>query len=150
MSDDKSDKSMFNAGVQQVIEVRTLQNVLNRARIDLISMNQNPNFPFVPNYQLCLEILNSLFNEVKPKCNAPNEKEVIQNIKNVAEQFIVKHPIIKNIRINDKLTPVVDYPNLNIFKKILDDYENLVREALEKHEMNSPSKADLGKSIIQM
>jgi hypothetical protein len=144
--EDNSQKSIFNAGVGQAQEVRGQQNMLNKAKLDLLSMNNDPEYPQVINYELCLGLLTNMFKEVEPKCGS-TEAEDIAKYKNIAEKFLETHPIMEQ---NNKGKVSIDYNSLKIFKKILEAYETKVRKALDKHEMNSPSKSDLSKSVIQM
>ena len=149
MGDENYQKSQFNAGVGQAIEVRALQNVMNRAKLDLLSINMDPEFPQIPNHELILGLLNNLYQEVKPKCT---EKEIteLDKVSSLANNFKYIRPLNKVITKLDKQISMPNRENLRLYGFILNDYETKVRKALDKHELNSPSKGDVGKSVIQM
>lgn len=137
-------KSQFNAGIAQAQEIREHQNLLNKAKISLLSISMDPEYPSIYNFELCLKILNNLFKEVEPKCSS-TEKDNLYKLKNVSESFLDRHPIVK--RINGRT--VIDNNSLKVFKKILETYEEAVRKSIDDHNFNSPSKSDLRRAITE-
>lgn len=144
--DNETTKSQFNAGVGQALEVRGIQNMLNKAKLDLLAINMNPEYPQIINYELVFGLLTGMFREVEPKCTT-KEKDKITALMNTAEKFIEKYPIVSQ---NNRGQTNIDANALKVYKKILADYEVEIRLALDTHELNSPSKSDASKSIIQM
>jgi hypothetical protein len=136
---EESNKSLFNAGIGQAQQVRELQNTINLARLNPMGVI-SPDFS--PNYMVAFTCITSCWLEVKPKC-LESERTNVERIKELIENYITLFPVV-----NKK--GMVNQKNLNSIVKLLELYESKVRESLERHELNSPSKADYGKAVAEM
>lgn len=132
-------KSVFNAGVGQAQEVRELQNIINRARLNPLAVMSSD---MSPNYKVAFSCITSCWLEVKPK-STTSEIESVEKVKSMIEEYIKFFPPVTNSgQINNK--------NLNRIIKLMEIYEGKVRACLEHHELNSPSKPDVRRSVAQM
>jgi len=129
--------SKFNAGMLQMQRIHKLQDEMNNLNKNLIAVDIETG---LRNYEVLVNCINSLFQEVSPKLS---DKEKVEGLKTkeLVECFLEKRPIHsdRTATINSHKKYVqFNKDNFKQGKKIIFMWEFMVRNYLEKHKMNSP------------
>lgn len=134
--EDSSNKlSQFNAGVLQMTRIHELQaniNIYNQAPLHF-----NQEFQ-LDNYKLIANALNSLYAECRPKLSEA-DKAYGDKFRNLIIKLIKeKSPFVKTINEGTDRKSYSISLDWDIIQSTLQAYEDLVREYLDKTELNSP------------
>lgn len=136
--DDYNKQSVFNAGVAQAERIDVLQRALNGARFNPQQFNpETETF----NYQIMIDSLNGLMMECWSKAKESEQKEM-NRLRNLLHDYIIVSP---PIRIATSTKGEVYYWDTVVYQsilKLLSYYEQLIRDVLDAHGMNSPNRDD--------
>jgi hypothetical protein len=93
------------------------------------------------NYILWIRAINNLLMEIDPKLSKP-ESEKIYKLKSVVEDTLQKYPIMEQR--NELGIPKTTWNECrwNLFKKWIEKYERLVREAADSHGLDTPTQEE--------
>lgn len=130
-------KSKFNAASLQMQRIHRLQDIVNFCSFNLLQFN--PDLGDY-NYIIKYRCLNQLYNESYPKASR-DEKKRINTIKKLFKNAVKALPVMK--REPDSgftMKTVVDDKNWDRIQEYLDAYEKIVRELLDRSEMNTPDQ----------
>jgi len=142
-SEDEGKISKFNAAFFQMRRIGELQ-----SRINFVSLNplaHNEEFG-VYNYNVWVTCIDSLLQEVLPKLG-PKEKEKIKEIRELVHTFLNKRPIIvekKSVNSRGRVQVHLDNEVWETAYKMLNIYEEEVRDLLDTHQMQSPTRDPSG------
>lgn len=142
MAEEELQLSKFNAGLLQMKRIHELQDTINKCNLNLLNYNENIGSY---NYEIILSCLDSLYQEAKPKLK-PDEIKNCETKRRVINEFLKRKPLMsmKKTQVpNGKGQLQVDTIVWNLVKEQLFEYESLVRDCLDKHDLNSPGKDDL-------
>lgn len=136
--DDNSKISVFNAGVALAIRLDSLQKALNAARFNLQQFNpETETF----NYQIMIDSLNSLRMESWSKLDK-DEKVNLQRVDKLVKSFIKFRAPINEITTTTGKSYSWNPENFTALVELLDIYERLIKDALDRHALNSPNRDD--------
>lgn len=134
MDDENSKKSVFNAGVAMTERIDGLQIAINSARFNLLAKNMEIG-KF--NYEIIIAANDGLLQEVWSKLSE-KEKDMARKIQTVVHDYVEMNPLIINA--NGKVK--IHKENLKKFVEISDFYERTIKDFLEEHNLNAPSKEE--------
>ena len=139
---EEGSNSQFNAGLLQMKRIHEIQDLLNRASLNPLAFNEELG---VYNYQIIFSSTCSLLNEASPKLGKDERKDA-EKLRNGIREFIVKFPIYelkKDIKAGSNYsTNSLNKKHWQILLDWLQTYETLIRNLLDKHQLNSPNKED--------
>lgn len=134
--------SKFNAGMLQMQRLHQLQDLINKVRINPLTFNEEYG---VFNYQVFFSNLDGLFHETWGKLG-DKEKEIGKYFIETLTQMFKKYPIHEETK--DKNSQRSQYKlnqkNWEIIRKMLFEFESIIRKYLDTHKFNSPSEEDDG------
>lgn len=131
-------KSFFNAGVAYAERISDLQNILNSARLNFQQINlESGNYNFM-NY---FNSLNSLMMEARGKAD-PKEKAEMEKVSVAIEVLLKYFPPYYEVETEFGSQQMWDVNNFDRLMRLLKTYEFLVRDCIEKHDLNSPNKVE--------
>lgn len=137
MEDNNSGESAtFNAAIHHVNRIGLSQLKINNANINPLAFNPQEG---VYNYEIILEENLNLYREVVPKLK-PKEIAIANRMMEEIEKFISGHPIHIMSEGKSKLLK----ERWKIFKPLLNSFQKLIKVLLDIHDVNNPSKKDLG------
>ena len=133
--EDYSGTSKFNAGMLQMQRIHTLQDTVNRAKINPLALNEEVG---VYNYEIIISCTTSLYQECCPKLK-PDDKKKVEEVIEKIDSWLIDSPFFKQTtkRLGNPETKF-EKISWRYFNKLLFIYENLVRDMIEKVGMNSP------------
>jgi len=139
---DTGKSSQFNAGLLQMKRLHETQDLLNRANLNPLALNEEVG---VYNFEILFSSVNSLLNEASPKLGKV-EREDAEFMRDAIKNFMLKKPVFevkKNIKVGSNgMVNKFNETNWRTLQRWLTKYETLVRDLLDKHSMNSPDKED--------
>jgi len=130
MAEDEGRKSRFNAGVALTERIDALQRAINAARFNPIAMNMDTQ---TYNYMVMINANDGLLDEAWGKLS-PDEKQKGSRIKLVIKDYVDMNPPI--IKVNGELS--VNKKNYNGLMSLLDIYCKMIKDFLDKHNLNAP------------
>lgn len=130
--------SKFNEASFQMLRGHTIQDLMNRCKLNLKAWNEEYS---EWNYNIVFLLLNNLFSETSGKLG-DTELKTGKNFKRAIENFIQRHPIQKKVRRLNHTSSIVDTKALNVLSHFLFEYELLIREFRETHGFSSPNIED--------
>ena len=135
--DEESKQSVFNAGVAKAERIDSLQRALNASRFNLTL----PNFDTgTYNYDVMLTCLETLRLEAWAK-GTKVERVYLDKIRKHIDEIKEKYcPYKECYNIDGERELVWDNKKLNIIKKILVRYEEIIRDVLDAHALDAPNK----------
>lgn len=129
-------KSMFNAGVAQTVRLDRLQQAMNAARFNLKAINMETG---TYNYECFLNAASNAVDEVWPKLDA-DEKKNIKKLIDTSIQLIRLHPPYESYYSKGETKQTFNAKNYYELETLIMIISRRVREILDAHDFNSPSK----------
>lgn len=137
--DEYNKQSVFNAGVAQAERIDSLQRAVNMARFNPQEINQDTR---TFNYQVMISSLDSLAMEAWSKATAAEQK-LLTSMNSVIHSMSNAFPIlIENMNHRGQMELEWDVNNFNKLMKTLMIYEKIIKDVLDAHSLNSPTKDD--------
>lgn len=135
--DDDNKRSVFNAGVAQAERIDALQRAINAARFNPLAMNPETS---TFNYEVMLASLDGLLKEAWGKMKEDDERPNAKKLKELVHNIAQFQPPVKRIMSNGSSELAINIDNYRKLMKLMEIYENEIRDLLEIHELNSPNK----------
>ena len=131
-----SNKSLFNAGIAQVMRLDKLQQAMNAARFNLKAINMETG---TYNYECFINAAKCAFDEIWPKLSDKEKKEGSSLIKTAEDIIRYKSPYesCSNKGETKHLFNKKSYENM---EDLIDIISRRLRELMDAHDFNSPSK----------
>jgi hypothetical protein len=138
--EDEGKRSKFNAGIAQTERIDSLQRAINAARYNPIAMNLET---MTFNYDTIIKSIDGLLQECWAKMDdkAGGERDAAEIIRNLVHTYAERFPPVSVS--NDASGQQIQKINNTNYKKLMQliwIYERHVRDLLDAHELNSPSK----------
>jgi hypothetical protein len=132
-------QSKFNAGVALAERIDSLQRALNAVRFNLRRYNiETETF----NFKVFIDALDGLKMEAWSKLTKDERKELTK-IKELIESTLrYLSPVESHINLHGEIQYDWDEKNFTSLEKILFIYERKIKEALDRHNFNSPNADD--------
>lgn len=137
-NNDDPNKSVFNAGVALVVRIAEIKTMINFLRLNPLGISPDG----IYNYISTQRQLISLWMETRTKAT-PQEIERIEKIKNLVDGYIKNFPVVstKGKIINKNLEAIIT---------LLEKFETDINVILEVHDLNSPNKSNVSRSVAEM
>ena len=133
--------STFNEAALQMRRLNDLQQRINYSNLNPLAIYPEEK---LYGYQIIFNSLNSLFSECSSKLKT-DESTKGKNMRIKINIFLEINPIHKNLpnRVTGEEEIRINYRNWLRLKELLFDYEILIRELMEAHDLTSPRREDL-------
>lgn len=134
--EEEGEKSIFNAGVAQAERIDSLQRAINASRFNVLAVNPET---MTYNYQVIIDANNGLLDEAWAKLS-DDEQKLGLKLKKLINDFIEIKPPMKKITNGMSEEMKINKDNYKDMLKLIDIYSRTIKEFLNSHDMNSPSK----------
>lgn len=131
--DEEDKKSRFNAGVALTERIDALQWAINSARFNPMNTNFETG---TLNYEVMISANEGLFYEAWAKLNV-YERKLGKKIKELIYEYLKIYPPVS---IDDKGNKIINITNSEKIIKLLNFFEEMNKDFLDKHDLNAPSK----------
>jgi hypothetical protein len=139
MADEEGKKSIFNAGIAQTERIHALQMAINAARYNQLGRNMET---MTFNYETIIQSLNGLLSECWAKLT-DDEKIEAERVRKLVGMYAERFsPITFTNDSTGNGTEKINSKNYKTFIELLFVYERIIKQFLDVHNLNAPSRSD--------